>query len=354
MRKSIVPLLVALGIAMILIAFGTENFSPAVRAFFLAPLTNSYYLTSMISLASLLLLSGTGVTLAFSAGSFNLGGEGQSYAGGLAPALLFAWFGHRIDSPLASLLLLLAGIIVAVMSSGFQGWISGSLKNRLGIDPLISTFLLSGALLPFFDSLIIGPLRDEGSNLLSMPRIPASLMLPAVQRLPRIHLGIALAVGLWLGVLLWYHHSRLGFEVKISGANPEFARFAGLRVNRLLVLVMAMSAAFHGVAGFIALTGVQHAAVVGFTSGIGWNGIAVSLISANRLKNLPAGSLIFAYLITASNAAMVYTNFSFELSTVIQASVFLLISVDFVLGGHSDLLDRLMRIFGKTGTGSEA
>ena len=328
MRKAILPLSLSVLLAVILISLGTDQVFLALRAFFIAPLSNPFYLTSMISLASLLLLSGSGISLAFSAGSFNLGGEGQSYAGGLAPAFLMLLMGSRMEAWMAPLILLL-GILTAMLVSGVQGWAAAELKNRLSIDPLISTFLLSSALLPFMDSLIIGPLRDQESNLLSMPRIPEFLRLPALPSLPRIHLGILLSLAAWAAVMLWYHHSRRGFEVKMAGANADFARFMGLPVGRLLSLVMIVSAALHGLAGFIALVGVQHAAVVGFTAGIGWNGIAVSLIGGNRLRNLPVSALIFASLITASNAAMVFTDFSFELSTVIQASVFLLISVDF-------------------------
>ncbi len=332
MRKSLLPLGIATAVAVVLIVLGTDSVPAALRAFFLAPLTNGFYFSSMLSTAALLLLSGTGVSIAFSAGSFNLGGEGQSYSGGLAAALVFllASGSQSQGAGLLALLFILA-ILAAVVVSAFQGLLAAVLKTKLDIDPLISSFLLSAGLIPVMDSLIIGPLRDVNSNLLTMPRIPQGVRLPYIASLPKIHLGIFMALMFWLIVTLWYHHSRRGFELKISGANGNFARFAGLPVSGMMILALTLSASFHGIAGFIALTGVHGAAVLGFSSGIGWNGIAVSLVGGNRLKNLPLASLIFSYLISAGNAAMIFTDFSFELSTVIQATVFLLISVNFTI-----------------------
>lgn len=326
--NSTIPLGISTLIIILLITLGTDQPGQAMYAFFLAPFTNSYYGSSLLSLSSLLLLSGLGVSIAFSSGSFNLGGEGQSYAGGLAAALILLYV---TGSPALSPLVLLLALAAAVLVSAALGWISGVLKTRLNIEPLISSFLLSSALIPFLDGLIIGPLRDQQSNLLSMPALAERYRLPALAALPRLHGGIPIAIVIWLAVVFWFRRSRLGFEFKVTGANRDFAGHSGINVNRIVILGMVLSALFHGVAGFIALTAVSHAAILGFSSGIGWNGIAVSLIAGNRRELLPVGSLVFAYLITASNAAMVYTDFSFELSALIQALVFLTVTGNFLI-----------------------
>lgn len=326
--EAAIPLGISTLIIVILITLGTDQPLRAMNAFFLAPFSNSYYGSSLLSLSSLLLLSGLGVSIAFSSGSFNLGGEGQSYAGGLAAALILLYVPQIPGfTPLILLLALACAVLVAVI----LGWISGILKTRLNIEPLISSFLLSSAIIPLMDGLIIGPLRDQQSNLLSMPALADAYRLPALESLPRIHAGIPIAIAIWLAVVFWFRRSKLGFEFKVTGANREFAGHSGINVKRIVILGMVLSALFHAVAGFIALTAVSHAAILGFSSGIGWNGIAVSLIAGNRREMLPLGSLVFAYLITASNAAMVYTNFSFELSALIQALVFLTVTGHFVI-----------------------
>ncbi len=330
MRRSFFSLLMALATTVVLIILGTENRGQALAAFFLAPLTNNYYLGSMISQASLLLLTGSGVCIAFSAGTFNLGGDGQAYAGGLSAALVFLLFQAVPGAGIAPVfLVIILALLGSLGASSLQGFLAGTLRNRLQIDPMISSFLVAAALVPFMDSLIIGPLRDGGGNLLAMPELESAFQIPHLSSNPRLHGGIIISLIIWSGTILWYSQSRQGFELKITGANSEFAEFLGVDVGTVARNALVVSAALHGIAGYLALVAVQHAAVIGFTAGLGWNGIAVSLVARNKLENMPFAALVFAYLSTGAKAAMIYTSFSFELSTIIQAVVFLLISVQY-------------------------
>lgn len=340
MSKSLRAIGLAAGIAVALVLLGSAQPLDAIRAFFLSPIINRYYVSNMISNAAALLLSGTGVAIAFSTGAFNLGGEGQAYAGGFAAALVLA---SPVFPAGAAPIIMILALTAAILASSIQGMTSGMLQAKLGIDPLISSFLFSAALIPLMDGLLIGPLRDKTSNLLSMPPIHEHFHLPALQAMPRLHLGIIIAVAIWALIFLWYRGSRRGYEMRIVGSNPNFAQYAGLSTRALMSLSLALSAGLHGIAGFLALTGVQHAAVVGFTSGIGWNGIAVSLIGGNKLKNLPLSALVYSYLLTAGNAAMVYTDFSYELSAIIQASIFIVISIDFVSKNRGAMLGRMSK-----------
>jgi len=273
----------------------------------------------------LLLTAALGVALAFRGGTFNLGGEGQIYLGGLAAAVVL---NRTTPVPAAALLLLAA--LAALAAGGAMGAVSGWLKRTVGADELITSFLLSAALSPVADYLISGPLRDPSGSLLAMPRPAADRLLPRLLPPSALNVSLLAALALTLIVHAFLSRSAIGYRFRIAGASPDFARYAGIRAERYWGPAMGASGAIHGLAGFFAVAGTYGVCHRGFSGGLGWNALAVALIGRNKPLVLIPAALAYGWLRSGADIAVLAGGLNFDASSLIQAVVLALATVRYL------------------------
>lgn len=324
-------------IAVIFLLLFSQDKSESIYYFFAGPFLNSLAVGNMLSSFTLLVFSGLAVTVAFRADVFNLGGEGQIYMGAMAATVVLVYV-----PGLTGLTGFLLASLAALMAGGFMAGISGFLKNRWKVDELISSFLISNAVIHILDYLITGPLRDKNSYLLTTKTIEEKFQLIQFLRPSNLNSAImgALIAVLLITFILFY--TKQGYELRICGMNREFAHYGGLNTSFYITAPLFLSGALLGLAGSSAVMGIHHATIKGFYSGIGWNGIAVALIAGtNPLAVIPS-AFIFSYLNQASETAMLKADFPFELGGLIQAVVFLLISSK-IIGEKADKIISFFR-----------
>ena len=303
--------------AILLSVLSSRDPMGALHSFIFSPLTNVYHLGNMLSYASLLLLTGGGVVLAFSSGSFNLGGEGQTYLAALITTIVLS---YSVPLPLA--------FAAAAAAAGAMAGLSGLLRYRLGADELITSFLLSAATIPVVDYLISGPLRDRGSSLLATPFIRESARLSRILEPSQLSTVIILALAATVVLYVVLRYTIFGYEVRIIGQNRDLARYGGLPIGTLTILPLTLSGVWHGLAGAALVTGVHYRAITGFSGGLGWNGIAVALIARNNPALLIPAALLFSYLNTGSSTAVLEHQVTWEFGAILQAVVFLFVTAE--------------------------
>ncbi|MFW6209388.1 MAG: ABC transporter permease [Spirochaetota bacterium] len=314
---------IAAAILAMVIALPLLSDSPAqtLGAFLMGPFRNLFYLGNFLNRVGLYLIAGMAMVIAFRGGMFNLGGEGQVYAGALATTMFL------LSVPkLSGLFGILAAVMVAILTGTLIAGLSGFLKMKWNTDELISSFLLSSSIVYTIDYLVSGPLRNTDSFLLSTREIAPQFRLP--QLMPPSHLNLSLMAGLLLVVLThkYLFHTSSGYELRMIGLNREFARYGGIPVRRYYFIPMALSGALYGLAGGLYVLGTSFATLQGSTSGMGWNGIAIALIGRIHPVLLIPASVIFTYLEFGGENAMIYADFSFEFGAVLQAIVLFLVT----------------------------
>lgn len=318
-----IALLSTLGIITIITALLSDEAGRAILWILIGPARNSLILGDFLAEVSRLTLAGTAAAMAFRAGSFNLGGEGQALAGGLAAAAVAILFPH-----LSTLGAIGLAVAAGIAAGAVIGGLSGLLKTRWNIDEMISTFLISAAVIPIGQVLLGGVMKDPGSYLIAAPPLPEAyrlnLWLPP-SRLGPASIWAALAV---ITAFLFFTYSRPGYEWRLCGANRDFARYGGVQTGLIVTVSLAASGGIYGLAGAAALMDGGQA-VQGFTGGLGWNGLAVALIAASRPEFVPIAAFAYAWLYAGTQAAMMHTGFSYSLSGVVQAVVFLLVTAQF-------------------------
>lgn len=308
----------ALATVLIVIVLTADQPGETIRTFVWGPWSNRFALGNLLTRAGLLALTGAGVVIVFRAGIFNLGGEGQVYLGAVVTTIV------ALTTPLPGFFAALAGAGAAAALAALSGW----LRQATGADELITSFLLSAAVAPVLDYLLVGPLRDQTSSLLATPKVPEAMQLTRL--LPPSSLTTALfwapAVVILLGFLI--NRTLFGYELRIVGYNRRLARYAGVSVGVYTVVPMAVSGFLHGLAGTALVLGVHHRSILQFSGGLGWNGIAVALIARNRPALLLPAALFFAFLDAGARAAVLQNQTTWELGSIVQAVVFLFVTAD--------------------------
>lgn len=289
------------------------------EAFFLGPWSSPWFAGNTLDFIGLLLTSSLGAAIAFRGGSFNLGGEGQIYLGGLAASAVLLMFPSGSGVPILYL-----AAFAAILTGGLMGFTSGFLKTKFGANELITSFLLSASLIPVADFLIESVWRDQSGNLLAMPPFADNRILPRL--LPPSNLSISFIISLLLISCGYFFINRTvwGYRFRISGAAPDFAAYGGLEPQKNNIPAMSVSGALFGLAGFFAVAGTYGRCHLGFPGGLGWSAIAVALIARNRPLALVPAALVYGWLISGSNNAMLNAGMKLDASSFILAAALLL------------------------------
>lgn len=276
--------------------------------------------------ATPLIFTGLAVALAFRAGLFNIGGEGQLLMGGMLAVLAgftftgLPWFIHL---PIA----ILAGII----GGAIWGFIPGLLKAKTGAHEVIVTIMLNYIAYRLVDYLLKSTLfQREGRNDPISKNIEDSAQLPALLKwldpAATLHLGLFIAIG--AAVFIWWllFRTSTGFEFRAVGANPSAARYAGMSVTKVYILVMTISGALAGLAGTGQVLGLLDRASPGFSAGLGFDGIAVALLGRSNPIGVMAAAVLFGGLNAGGQYMQANADVGVDLISVIQALIIILVA----------------------------
>lgn len=319
--------MIAFSVAIIAAVFFiiTQSSNPlaALRSFFVGPWSSAWLFGNMLDQAALFLTAGLGFVFSFRGGTFNLGGEGQIYWGGLAASAVLLSM-EKVSGPIALILACFTAILIGALMGTLSGW----LKSK-GASELITSFLLSAAFIPVADYCIIGPLRDTSGSLQATKSFSADRILPVI--LPPSCLSISFLIALLLVLFthIWINSTRAGYRFRIAGSAPVFARFGGIDVERYWIPSMCASGAFHGLAGFFAVAGTYGICHRGFSGGLGWNAITVALVAGNKPLALIPAALLYAWIRSGSDAALLSSGMKLDAASFIQALILILVTVTF-------------------------
>lgn len=284
---------------------------------------NSYFVGSLLNLATLYMVSGVGVMICLKAGYMNLGGEGQIYLGGFITAVILA---NPIVERIPGVLAVSLAIVVAMSFSALLSFFSGFLLYTKHADMLFTSFIISAAVIPLIDGLVSGPFRGVDGNLLATPFIKTQFRLRSF--LPPSAFNISFIFAILLCINYWYSFNRTskGRKLTIYGVSDRFAIYAGYNSKSIIYTVTAASGAMQGLCGALAVIGTYYTCHVGFYSSLGWNAFSAALIAAgNPLLLIPAAG-IMATLIHSSVTYSMFHNFGFDMSSIIQAVILFMIA----------------------------
>jgi len=254
-----------------------------------------YYSTTFV-------FTGLAVAVAYHAGLFNIGGEGQAMMGGLGAALVGLAFGAHWPAWLLLPAMVLAAMALGVLWAAVPGVLQAYRGSHIVITTIMFNFIASALLI----YLLVNVLKEPGNMSPETRAFGAAAQIPGMHAVlgalgvewPRtplnasVLLALAALVATWL--LLW--RSQAGYALRAVGHSPDAARYAGIRPRTQIVVAMAISGALAALVGINEIAGVHNRLIADFVAGAGFTGIAVSLIGRNHPLGIALASLLFGAL----------------------------------------------------------
>jgi simple sugar transport system permease protein len=299
-----------------LIALAGAGVFEAYGVMFSAALGDSYAITETLVRATPMIFTGLAVAVAFRAKFWNIGAEGQLLAGAVASCAVGA---IPMPGPLAMLLMALAG----AAAGAAVALIPAMLRVKLKVDDVVSSLLLNSIVFYALMALIEGPWKDPLSGYPISPPIEDTANFPVLIEGTRLHLGVLVA--LLAAPVVWFVIARttLGFRIRVTGENPEAARYGGISVQRVLLSAAVLSGALAGLAGVGEVGGVHFQVMSDISPGYGYSGIVIAMLTRlNPLGVVPA-AIFLAAVMTGAEAMSRATGVPAFLSDVIQGTALL-------------------------------
>lgn len=243
-----------------------------------------YYATNFI-------FTGLAVALAFHAGLFNIGGEGQAYIGGLGCGLAILAFDRYLPVWLMAPLAIAAAALFGATWAAVPAWLQAWRGSHIVITTIMFNFVASALMVYLLVNVLIAP----GSMTPETRGFGPSGQLPALAG-SALNLSLVLALACCVAVWLFLWHTRWGYALRALGHNYDAAVYAGTDPRRMTMLVMCLSGALAGGVGVNELMGVHHRIVLDFPAGYGFAGIAVALMGRNHPLGVVLAALLFGAL----------------------------------------------------------
>jgi len=275
--------------------------------------------------ATPLIFTGLATVVAFRGRIWNIGGEGQFYAG----AMMAAWISMNLGS-LPQVILVPTIIIGSMIGGATWAAIAGYLKAQFGSNEIIVTVMMNYLILFLLSYLLLGPWQAPDSQYLQTILFSKNTYLPAIS-------GSHLDAGFFLGliaavliyVLLW--RTSLGYEIRSIGVNPVAAQYKGLDIKKTIIIIMIISGALAGLGGGAILSGVHHRLRLDISPGYGFTGILVAMMARLNPFGVILAAIFLGAIDNGSTFMQIETNVPVALIDTYQGIVLLLLIISFIL-----------------------
>lgn len=325
--KQISLILIALILATIFLAL-SEFDANAILKGIIKGLTTD--LAGTIRWTIPLILAGLAICITFKAEVFNLGVDGQLCVGATA-ATAIALKLQGMSQPVSLMIVFAAAMIAGALLA----LIPALLKVYFDTNEVVSTLLINFVAVLYVEYLVTGPLRDPNAG----TNLNASAVLPENTWLPRLDVfapsvanaGIYFAIIAAIIIAFVFFKTKLGYEIKLVGANNKMAMYGGMKPKSTTLKVMAISGAIAGSIGAIEVTAVQHKLLAGFNPGFGFDGIVVSLLANNNPIGVVFSGLFFGCLRNGGINMERLTDVPSAITEIVMAIIILTISAQLIM-----------------------
>lgn len=264
-----------------------------------------------------LAMTALAMAVAAQAGIFNVGGEGQLYLGGMAAAVVGAQL-----AGVSAWIALPVAFLAAMAAGGLYALLPGWLKVKLNVNEVITTIMMNSAAICFCAYLANGPLRTADKGIAAgTDAIGAGLVFPRL--IPLSNLTTSIFYAAIIALACWYimKRSTVGYEMKLTGQNPRFARYMGIKSDKLMLWAMVASGAICGLVGMFEVYGLHKRFITTLSSEFYFDGMLVAMIMRYDPVGIVLMSVFFAMLKVGGTAMELNVGISSELILIVQSII---------------------------------
>ncbi|MGD0610869.1 MAG: ABC transporter permease [Anaerolineales bacterium] len=315
-----IALATSLLITAILVYAAGADVTAAFASLYQGAIGDKTALINTLIVTTPILLTSEAAVLAFRGNIWNIGLEGQLYAGAMFAYWIYAST-NGIPAGFYPLIIILGGFI----GGGILGFIPGILKSKFQVDVIISTVMLNYVIAYFLDFLLGSSWRVPGSFYYQTALIDEKADLPLLINNPPLHMGFLVALIMAGAVYIILKWSRFGYKIRAIGENPRASLFKGINAARTITIALILSGGVAGLAGAIELFGLRHRLRSDLSPGFGWTGMMIAMLAGrDPIIAIPA-ALFFGALENGSLKMQITTGVPTSLVDVLQALVVFLI-----------------------------
>lgn len=320
-------ILVAFGLSSVLILAAGSNVWEAFKALFQGAVGSRRSILETLVQATPLILTGLAAAIAFRARIWNIGGEGQFFAGAMGTW----WVANQFGDALPTLIVLPLMVFAAAATGAAWALIAGFLRAHYNTNEIIVTVMLNFVILFVLSWLLGGPWRSPDTFYFQTTTMPEATWLPRFLPDSRLHWGFALALLAAVAVYILLWKTSRGFEIRALGTNEVAARFKGIDVAHTIIIVMAISGALAGLAGLSEVGGIHHRLQLDISTGYGFVGIIIALVGRLHPAGVVAAAIGFGALINGATFMQISSGTPSALVEVLQGLVLILVLVGSVV-----------------------
>lgn len=300
----------------------------ALSDFIFGPFTSIRRMGNIIEAMIPITFTGLAVVMLYRAGLFNLSMEGAFFIGSVAAtasALLF-------DLP--PVLNLIVAMACAMLAGGFTCLIPGFLKVKCNANELVTSLMLNYVMLFLGLFIITEYFYDPKMNSTYSYMFDKSMFLPRIISGTRINIGIFIAIIATFVLWLILNKTSFGYKVTLVGKNGQMARYSGLKTGAIIMASQFIGGMFAGLGGSVELFGMYKRFQYTGLPRYGWDGVLIAIVARYKAKYVPLAALFLAYLRTGADIMSRNTDIPYEIITIIQAIVIVLITAKVILAKY--------------------
>ena len=334
--RVILGIMIAYSLCLVIIVLltGVEGWKDALYNFAIGPFTSPRRFAQVLSRMAPYMLVGCGMCFVYASGRFSMIGEGIINIAPL-PILMIMFstnFGLNIMPGLPKIVTQLIIVVTCAITGGIVAMIPAYGREKLGASETVTSIILNLVCVYITLAVIRGTIADRTNSFIATPPYPETM------RFARYWGNTNLSEGIWVAVIgvviacLIFYRTRMGVEIRITGSNPTFAKYAGINTSLTPFMGQVLGGIFAGVAGAVENFGAYNQYQMSMLTGIGMDGLIIAVMAKKHPVFIPLTAFVLAYIRTAASVLNTNTKIPIELVTMLQAVIIFFVAAEEFLG----------------------
>lgn len=322
MMRTAVSMVAAILVAFVIIILVSDQPLESIKIFLIQPFSSGRYIGNIVETTIPLIFSGLSMAVIFQANLCNLGGEGVYFMAGIAGSMLAIWLKlPPVIFPLACILTGAAAGIVVML-------VPGVLRAKYNANEMVTSLMMNNICLGIGCYILNNIMRDPSVSSLVSYKYRTAAMLPVIVSGTRIHAGFLLALLCAAVIYLFLYKTRSGLEVRATGANAAFAKYSGISVTKVIIMVHVIAGAVAGCGGIVECLGLHKRFEWTALPGYGFDGCMIAMLANNNPLGVIGAAAFVAYLRVGADLVNRFADVPTEMIAILQSLIILLISAE--------------------------
>lgn len=313
--RTVLAITIGIVLSIVIIFLVSDNPMLSIKYLLVGPIMNKNNFYGMIVMWIPIVLTGLAVCIMFSANQFNLFVEGAFFFGGAVATMV------ALSTNLPNGIHSFVAIGVAALVCGIIGAIPAMMKHKLGASEMVSSIMLNYIVLHLGLFLISTFFRDATAGSVVSSELPKTATLNELIPRSNIHIGLFVALILVIVVYYFMYKTRWGYEIRLVGENPKFAKYTGVSIGLVTIMSQVLGGAIAGTAGAIDALALYSRFSWTTLTNHGWDGVTLGIIAQNNPKYIPLAAFFLAYLRKGADLMSMKTGMQTDFVSIIQAVI---------------------------------